>query len=533
MHAPRKSKAITIISLLAIFAGIVIIIGWEFNLPGPQTIFPQYVLMKFNTALCFILLGSALLTTQFQIKKYSTIVFLALSSLLAVIGTLSVSQELFHFDAGLDQLFIADRISTAQKYPFPGRMAANAAVCFALFGFALLGFSFKSRFIHIVSQYLLHLVTAISAMSIIGLMYGLSLFYNLYFASSMAAHTAILLFLLSAIASLLHPSLGVTRLFTGNLVGNTMVRRLFILLILRIVFFGVFRIQSRHYHLFSLQIDLSFLIICFFLAGLAIIWHTANWLNGIDRKRCEAEEEVKVMNEELEKRVEERTAELLNSLDKLKKSVTELREADDILKRSEANLKIIMDTTDTAYALLDRELNLVAFNQMAVKFLRSACSDIPAKGDQLADYFPKDRFPQFLKYAGKVLKGSNITYETNYQHPGDSLFWYNIRLFPITNDKNKVFGLMLALSDITEAKNAEESLKAAYNQIQGHINSIKDMAWKQSHLVRSPVANLKGLTAMLEDDPSDNEILKNIRIELERLDMVIIDMAEDAAIHEL
>jgi signal transduction histidine kinase len=58
------------------------------------------------------------------------------------------------------------------------------------------------------------------------------------------------------------------------------------------------------------------------------------------------------------------------------------------------------------------------------------------------------------------------------------------------------------------------------------------MAWKQSHLVRSPLANLKGLVALLQDDPSDKEVLKNISIELERLDKIIIEMAEDASNHD-
>ena len=59
------------------------------------------------------------------------------------------------------------------------------------------------------------------------------------------------------------------------------------------------------------------------------------------------------------------------------------------------------------------------------------------------------------------------------------------------------------------------------------------MAWKQSHLIRSPLANLKGLAVMLKDDPSDSEVLGFIQTELERLDQIIIEMAEDASRQEL
>jgi len=1139
MYCPQKSKAVTIISLLSIVIGIVVIIGWAFNLPGLQTIFPQYVSMEFNAALLFILLGATLLLTQFPAKKYNTLFIIVLSSLVALAGILSLSQDIFHFNAGIDHLFITDMDAIADKYPFPGRMAGNVSACFALFGLAFLGFNTKNNHIHILAQYFLHLITAISAVAILGYLFGLSLFYNLLYVGSMAVHTAVLLFFLSIIASLLHPSLGITNLFTGHLVGNKMARRIYILIIFMVLIFGSFRLQSQRFEIFSFEIGISLLALSFLLVSLGITWHTASWLNRNDLKRYEAEEEIIVMNEELEERVAERSAELLNLLEKFKESesrfraafefsaigmalvslegnwlkvnkrfcdmvgyteqellslsfvdithsddiggginliekvaisesrayhiekrylnkngavvwanvnmaavndnggkplylvsqiedittskiiedqlkkseekyhsliehasdaiylldyegnftdanesmckmtgytkdellqknieelidpeqlktdpvihgprkleqpiirerrlvhknglifsveinvkmfpdnkvliiarditdrkkmeaelrdaeikfrtlaeksmvgvyisqkerfiyvnprfaeifgyephelintaesavdliisdedrdtvwnnvqarykgnidivnyevsgkkkdgslnriefygsrviingepsiigtmlditerkraeeiilrektlsdslinslpevfylrnakgeflrwnknfekitgysseeirkldsrdqiaeedrgliknavekmtnegqatvearvvtkdgikipflititplvyenqqctlgiaiditsrlkaedelrsseqkykllfesnpqpfsmiakddlsiiavneafakqygytrdellnmkatafrpkedlghqlesfrkdisssadlgvirhirkngtsmfvqiiandiifegrsvrlslntdITEKLKAEELLQKSEANLKTIMDTTDTAYALFDKGLNVMVFNQMAVKFMNSQYNYTPVKGDKLADYFPKERFPQFKVYAEEVLKGKNISYEINYPQPNGSNYWFYVRLFPITNDKKEIFGLMLALSDISERKNAEENLKAAYKLVQEHINSIQDMAWKQSHLIRSPVANLIGLVALLKEDPVNSELMNFIGNELERLDSVIIDLAGDASNHD-
>ena len=91
---------------------------------------------------------------------------------------------------------------------------------------------------------------------------------------------------------------------------------------------------------------------------------------------------------------------------------------------------------------------------------------------------------------------------------------------------------MMALYDITERKKAEHDLKSAYERIQKHVSNIQDMAWKQSHLIRSPLANLKGLAAMLKEDPADNEVLDFIRDELNRMDNIIIEMAEEASDHD-
>ncbi len=106
-----------------------------------------------------------------------------------------------------------------------------------------------------------------------------------------------------------------------------------------------------------------------------------------------------------------------------------------------------------------------------------------------------------------------------------------MRLFPIKNEHAEVLGLMMALSDITERKKAEHKLQAAYEQIQSQMNHIKEMAWKQSHLIRSPIANLKGLANVLKTDPTDANILAFMNRELCRLDDIIIELADNGVIH--
>jgi PAS domain S-box-containing protein len=213
----------------------------------------------------------------------------------------------------------------------------------------------------------------------------------------------------------------------------------------------------------------------------------------------------------------------------LTNDITEKIKAEEALQKSEANLQAILNTTDTAYALFDRDLRVLTFNQKAIEFVKSQYNHTPQKNDRLADYFPKQRFPEFSKFADGALKGNNINYEIDYPQPDGAVFWYYVRLFPITDENKQVLGMLMALYDITERKNAEEDLKTAYKHIQSHINSIKEMAWKQSHLIRSPLANLKGLAAMLDEDNADPQVIDHIQNELDRLDSIIIEMAEDAS----
>ena len=120
----------------------------------------------------------------------------------------------------------------------------------------------------------------------------------------------------------------------------------------------------------------------------------------------------------------------------------------------------------------------------------------------------------------------------DYSSEQSEVVLYDVRLFPIMNDRKDILGLMMALYDITERKNTEQDLKKAYSRISKHIGRIKNMAWKQSHLIRSPLANLKGLTEMLRDNPTEEKVFEHMENELNRMDAIIIEMANEASVNE-
>ena len=115
--------------------------------------------------------------------------------------------------------------------------------------------------------------------------------------------------------------------------------------------------------------------------------------------------------------------------------VTEKLKAEELLKKSEANLQTILKNTDTAYVLCDPALNILAFNPKAEDFVREQYSDILAKGEKLIEYFPKIRFPKFVEYTREVLSGKAFSYEVDYPQADGSVYWYFVKLVPITNDQ--------------------------------------------------------------------------------------------------
>jgi len=134
------------------------------------------------------------------------------------------------------------------------------------------------------------------------------------------------------------------------------------------------------------------------------------------------------------------------------------REATEALQKSEANLHTIFDTTDTVYALTDINYKLIAFNQRAFDFGRKEFKKTFQLHTSLVDYFPENRRAVIAENIEMVAKGSHISYEVSYPQEDGKLNWYYVRMFPITNAQKIVFGMMMAISDITEKKLLEQEI---------------------------------------------------------------------------
>jgi len=134
------------------------------------------------------------------------------------------------------------------------------------------------------------------------------------------------------------------------------------------------------------------------------------------------------------------------------------REGIEALQKSEANLHTIFDTTDTFYALMDVNFQIVAFNHQAHDFSTKEFKKPFVLNTGYIDYFPENRHHEVTANMKKVMQGTDVSYEISYTQPDGKLNWYYVRMFPITNAQKQVFGMMVAVSDITEKKRLEQEI---------------------------------------------------------------------------
>jgi signal transduction histidine kinase len=121
-----------------------------------------------------------------------------------------------------------------------------------------------------------------------------------------------------------------------------------------------------------------------------------------------------------------------------------------------------------------------------------------------------------LEYTNPSLKLS--TYPDRESRFTDTIFTYIFSIIFIY-----FITAYLLNSYIKEKKLAKERADA----IQSQNEILKDIAWMQSHKIRSHVATIMGLTDILEshpDDPDNKNIIKNIKSVAHDLDHVIRDI---------
>ena len=150
--------------------GLLVITGWLLGNSSIVQIQPEFASMKFNTALCFLLLGlgiSLVNSTKNHLMRGCGIS-------VSIIAIMSLAQWIFGINLYIDNLLIQDQLEDLTAPP--GRMSILTAICFLMSGIALTLFSFKHNkayFISIVSM-LGGITLAFGLMGLID--YGLSVY---------------------------------------------------------------------------------------------------------------------------------------------------------------------------------------------------------------------------------------------------------------------------------------------------------------------------------------------------------------------
>jgi PAS domain S-box-containing protein len=214
-----------------------------------------------------------------------------------------------------------------------------------------------------------------------------------------------------------------------------------------------------------------------FLGGAVFVYIVINLTRDTITRIKTAEEDLKELNETLEDRIVDRTAEL---------------------QRSREFLKTVLDSLHDSVMIIDaREFKIVGANASFLKefgvqekeVIGRTCHEIT---HHLSDICQPPDNPCPLLNTVKT-RGHSLVEHVHYTSDNKKIY-AEVSTSPIKDASGKVVQIIHVERDITERKNAEERLKT-YSEDLKHINEeMKNFAYIVSHDLRAPLVNIRGFS---------------------------------------
>ncbi|NET88576.1 MAG: PAS domain S-box protein [Kamptonema sp. SIO1D9] len=178
---------------------------------------------------------------------------------------------------------------------------------------------------------------------------------------------------------------------------------------------------------------------------------------------------------ELENRVEERTAQLQQTIKQLEIEVKERTAAETALQESQAQLQAILDNAPSVIYLKTLEGKLLLVNRKFETLFKIAAAAVIGKNDY--DLFPREIADKFRENDRKILENKvAMKWEEIVPHD-DGIHTYLSVKFPLLNSEGMVYAIGGISTDITERKQGEEALQESEHRYRTLIEATTQIIW--------------------------------------------------------
>ncbi len=243
-------------------------------------------------------------------------------------------------------------------------------------------------------------------------------------------------------------------------------------------------------------------------------------------ERRQAEEALKEAYHELERRVDQRTHELLESNTLLQNEILERERTEEALWDTNELLETIFSTTHVMIAYLDRDFNFIRVNRAYAvangrtpeffigqnyfdlyhnEYIKSVFRDVVSKGQPSFNYARPFEFAEDKESDWRYLDWS---------------------LHPVKDSFMNVNGLIMVCLDITERKRMEEQLRWSQK-----MESVGRLAAGVAHEIGNPLNSISSLAQLLQMKSKDAFVKDNLRLmgtHINRISKIVRSMMDFA-----
>jgi diguanylate cyclase (GGDEF)-like protein/PAS domain S-box-containing protein len=146
-----------------------------------------------------------------------------------------------------------------------------------------------------------------------------------------------------------------------------------------------------------------------------------------------------------------------------------LKQAQEALRASEGELRLIMDNVPARVAYIDRESRFRFLNRHNEEWLSESRKDLT--GRKIGEVVGDARARQLQPLMNRVFSGETISTEQMLVQPNGEQRWESIHYAPNRDGEGNVIGIYAVHTDIHDQKRNEEALRRANWMLSSHINN--------------------------------------------------------------
>jgi len=417
-------------SICSMLVGIAVLLGWTFGIAALKSLMPGLATMKPLTALGLSLAAVSLWLAQ---SNERVTLRLVCAGVVAVIGGMVSLEYILNLNIGIDLLLFSQAV-LAEDGLHPGRPAPATALCLFLLGLALFSIRYKSK---ALMPLLTVPILLIGLLALVGYVYGVSSLYQIEPYSSMALHTALLLVILTVGVLAVSPEHPFVTVFTSNLVGGMIVRRLLFAAIIIPFIFSWLQLQGELLGWYDTHFGLALFATARIVVLVGLVYWGASLLNQTDIQRQN----------------------IFNSL-----------------LESQSQLAGMIDSAMDAIITIDVDQRITIFNTAAERMFGYSALDM--LGQPLERLLPEryhavhaDHIRRFGETGVTTRAMGSLQALSGLRESGEE-FPIEASISQIEFNEQKFFTVILC--DVTERKQAEEALRESQTQLAGILDSAMD-----------------------------------------------------------
>lgn len=276
----KLSRLRQLASIWVMLVGAFVLLGWLLDIDRMKGGYSD-IAMKANTAFSLLLAGASLWTlnpkgTPLSMRRIGQVC----AAMVALIGLMTLSQHLFGWNLGIDQLLFSEPPG-APATTSPGRMGPPASTCLMLSGTVLV--LLHARRAVSFAQVLSIIVSLWALLAILGYAYQAKELYGVAHYTGIALLTAVTLFCLSFGLLIARADQGIVAVISSSRAGSVMARRLMIAAFGVPFLLGWLRLLGERAGYYDLGFGTALLVLGLISIFTLLIWQSAARINRTEQ----------------------------------------------------------------------------------------------------------------------------------------------------------------------------------------------------------------------------------------------------------